>query len=122
MSFCTPDHDHREGFVAVVPETETGTERIIGHLCLEPAGAHVAEVAIAVADGYQHRGIGRRLMDAGVEWARFEGFTALTATTYMGNAPIHRLLTGLGLPTHTTDAGSGTEDITIELNGPVVPA
>lgn len=121
VSFCTPDHDHREGFVAVVPGTDTGAERIVGHLCLEPAGAHVAEVAIAVADGYQHRGIGRRLMEAGVAWARFEGLTVLTATTYMGNAPIHRLLTGLGLPAHTTDAGSGTEDITIELTGPVVP-
>lgn len=122
LSFCTPDHDHREGFVAVVHGSDTGIERIIGHLCLEPAGAHVAEVAIAVADGYQHRGIGRQLMDAGVEWARFEGFTVLTATTYMGNAPIHRLLTGLGLPTHTTDAGSGTEDITIALAAPAAPA
>lgn len=121
VSFCTPDHDHREGFVAVVPEG-AGAERIVGHLCLEPASAHVAEVAIAVADGYQHLGIGRRLMEVGVGWARSEGFTFLTATTYMGNAPIHRLLTGLGLPTHTTDAGSGTEDITIGLIAPIAPA
>ena len=81
--------------MAVVPGRETGDEPIVGHLCLEPAGGHVAEVAIAVADG-PAPGIGRRLMEAGVRWARAEGFTTLIATTYIGNAPIHRLLTGLG--------------------------
>jgi len=115
VSFCSPDHDHREGFVAVLPDPASRTERIVGHLCLEPAGLHVAEVAIAVSDDCQHRGIGRQLMEAGVAWARSEGFTGLTATTFIGNAPIHRLLVGLGLPAHTRGGGSGTEDITIDL-------
>ena len=116
VSLCTPDHDHREGFVAVVSEAAPDDERIVGHLCLEPAGADVAEVAIAVADGSQHRGIGRRLMKAGIDWARAEGFTTMTATTFASNAPIHRLLVGLGLPTHAQPAtDSGVEDITIDL-------
>src|SRR5215212_1344946 len=35
--FCSPDHAHREGFVAVPgPSGEDG--RIIGHMCIEPAG------------------------------------------------------------------------------------
>jgi hypothetical protein len=50
-----------------------------------------------------------------MDWARAEGFTRLTATAFAGNAPIHRLLSGLGLPAHTHDAGSGIEDITIDL-------
>jgi GNAT superfamily N-acetyltransferase len=116
VSFCTPDHDHREGFVALARGEAPDTDRIVGHLCLEPAGGHVAEVAIAVADAYQHMGIGRRLMDAGVRWALAEGFTTLTATTFVGNAPIHRLLTGLGLPAHAHGNDSGTEDITIDLS------
>jgi len=114
-SFCTPDHDHREGFVAILHGDPIEGDRIVGHLCLEPAGGHVAEVAIAVADAVQHHGIGRRLMDAGVRWALAEGFTTLTATTFVGNAPIHRLLTGLGLPAHAHGNDSGTEDITIDL-------
>ena len=116
VSFCTPDHDHREGFVALVSAATPGDDRIIGHLCLEPADSHVAEVAIAVADGSQHHGIGRRLMEAGIEWARAEGFTTLTATTFAGNAPIHRLLAGLGLPSHAQPGmDAGVEDITIDL-------
>src|SRR4249920_3849136 len=47
--FCTTDHDHREGFVAI-DRGHPGGERIVGHLCLEPDGAGSAEVAIAVAD------------------------------------------------------------------------
>jgi GNAT superfamily N-acetyltransferase len=122
ISFCTPDHDHREGFVAVVsdgpsdgPAHGSSNERIVGHLCLEPAGVHVAEVAIAVEDGSQGRGIGHQLMVAGIAWARGEGFTALTASTFASNAAIQRLLRGLGLPTHAHDAGSGLVDITIDL-------
>ena len=124
VSFCTPDHDHREGFVAIAdgPAQESDRQRIVGHLCLEPAGGHVAEVAIAVSDALQHQGIGRRLMAAGVRWALGEGFTTLTATTYIGNAPIHRLLTGLGWPAHAHDAGAGTEEITIDLRTSTSPA
>lgn len=114
-SFCTPDHDHREGFVAIARQAVLPRERIVGHLCLEPAGGHVAEVAIVVADEVQHEGIGRRLMEAGTRWALAGGFTTLTATVYVGNPSIHRLLVGLGLPTHTSPASAGTEDITIDL-------
>ena len=59
VSFCAPDHEHREGFVAVVPRHRRAGERVVGHLCLEPAGGHVVEVAVAVADDLQHHGIGR---------------------------------------------------------------
>ena len=83
--------------------------------CLEPAGGHVAEVAVAVADDVQHQGIGRRLLDAGVRWALAEGFTTLTASAFIGNAPIHHLLAGLGRESHASDAGSGIEDIRIDL-------
>lgn len=122
VSFCTPDHDHREGFVAILPAGDGADGRIVGHVCLEPAGGHVAEVAIAVADDLQHQGIGRRLLDAGVRWALAEGFTTLTATAWIGNAPIHRLLAGLGRPSHACAADSGIEDIRLDLRPPRVAA
>ncbi len=115
VSFCTPDHDHCEGFVAIAHGRHPSDAPIVGHCCLEPVGGHVAEVAIAVADAVQHQGVGHRLLDAGVRWARAEGFTTLTATSYVGNGPIHRLLYGLGWPTRTRASGSGTEEITIDL-------
>jgi GNAT superfamily N-acetyltransferase len=113
--FCTNDHDHREGFVAVARSGSDRDEWIVGHLCLEPNGAGAAEVAIAVADEFQHHGIGRRLLKAGAAWARREHVTRLTATMLAGNAPIHRLLAGLGLPTRVTNAGAGLSEVTIDL-------
>lgn len=122
VGFCTTDHDHREGFVAVVAGGPLGYERIVGHLCLEPDGAGAAEVAIAVADEFQHQGIGRRLMTAGLAWAQREHIARLTATMFASNAPINRLLAGLGLPVKERFAGAGVAEITIDLGGQSVAA
>ncbi|MEX2546781.1 MAG: GNAT family N-acetyltransferase [Chloroflexota bacterium] len=122
LSFCTTDHDHREGFVAVVDGGPVGQERIVGHLCLEPDGEDAAEVAIAVADEFQRRGIGRRLMAAGTAWARRERIARFTATMLASNPPIHRLLVGLGLPARVRSVGGGVAEITIDLVGQSVAA
>lgn len=120
--FCTTDHGHREGFVAVVDGGPFREEQIVGHLCLEPDGADMAEVAIAVADEFQHQGIGRRLMAAGLAWARREHIARITATMFASNAPISRLLAGLGLPVKERSAGAGVTEITIDLGGQSVAA
>lgn len=109
---CHPDHRHREGFVAEIADPE---RRIVGHLCLEPEGGSAAEVALAVADALQGQGIGRRLLGAGIEWARQAGLARLTATMFADNAPIQRLLTSVGLPTTLRQQGCGVAEITIEL-------
>jgi acetyltransferase len=122
LSFCTPDHAHREGFVAVAPSGRSGDDTIVGHLCLEPVDASTVEVAIAVADEFQHRGIGRRLMDAGIAWARQMGIARLTATTLSANVPIRRLLAGLGLAVSTTAEGLDTSILSIEVSRPLPAA
>ena len=115
IGFCVIDDDHREGFIAFVDGGPSGEERIVGHLCLEPDGANTAEVAIAVADEFQHGGIARRLMAAGLTWARCEHIARFTATMYASNAPICRLLVGLGLPVEERSAGAGIAEVTIDL-------
>ena len=112
--FCCPDHAHREGFVAVAGPA-TRPERIVGHVCVEPDGPATAEIAIAVADELQGRGIGRRLVDAAVHWAEVDGFRTLTATMLAGNPSIQRLLTGLGLPSVARPIGAGLIEVRIEL-------
>ena len=67
-SFCAPDHVHAEGFVAV-SAGPFAQDRIIGHLCLEPAEGGSLELAVAVADAAQGRGIGRTLFTAALDWA-----------------------------------------------------
>lgn len=112
--FCTPDHDHREGFVAVI-EIAGLADEVVGHVCVEPDGPNSAEVAIAVADDLHGRGIGRRLVERGVEWARTDGLTTLTATMLAGNPRIQRLLTGLGMPSASRAIGAGVVEIRIDL-------
>lgn len=114
-SFCSPDHQHREGFIAELPATSSDSARLVGHLCLEPDGRRSAEVAIAVADRFQGRGIGRRLMSAGLEWAGRQGIETLTATMLEGNVGIRRLLTGMGLPATFHPQGSNVLALTIYL-------
>ena len=124
--FCTPDHDHREGFVAVVPDEDAAgdaagdaaaaTERIVGHVCLEPDGPDTADVSVAVADELRHRGIGRHLVDAALGWARAEGLVALSATMLADNPAIARLLTGLGLATVSRPVGADVVALRILLD------
>jgi len=103
-AFCSTDHDHRDGFVATVAGPGGGA-RIVGHVCLEPAGDRRAEVAIAVADELQGHGIGRRLMVAAMDWARWAGVDVLVATMLASNAGIHRLVGSLGVTTRLSPAG-----------------
>jgi acetyltransferase len=121
--FCTPDHDHREGFVAVVHggSSHTGgcgpAGLIVGHVCVEPDETGAAEIAIAVADAYQRRGVGRRLMAAAMGWARHAGIDRFTATMFASNVPIQRLIQALGLATRSRPVGSGLCVATIEIPG-----
>jgi GNAT superfamily N-acetyltransferase len=112
--FCGADHAHREGFVAVTP-SEAGRDRIVGHICVEPDGPDSAEVALAVADDLQRRGVGRALVEAALDWARRDRFRTLTATMLGGNAPIQRLLTSLRPPTTANPGGAGLIEVRIDL-------
>ena len=117
-AFCATDHAHREGYVATTAgSAEGGPERIVGHVCLEPAGADRAEVAIAVADAFQRRGIGRRLMRAAVAWAERRGVATLTATMLATNPGIHGLIRSLGLPSRrrASDLDTTALDIAIDV-------
>jgi RimJ/RimL family protein N-acetyltransferase len=112
--FCTPDHAHREGFVATV-DRDPGV-RVVGHVCVEPIDESAAEIAIAVDDAFQGQGIGRRLSLAAIDAARRDGYTRLVATMLAGNPAIQRLLHHLGLPTRSRPIGAGVIQATIELD------
>ena len=121
--FCTPDRVRREGFVAVIGGGEPARigggqpARIVGHVCVEPMSAHgdTAEIAIAVDDAFQGRGIGRRLADAAIAAARADGDVRLVATMLGSNPAIQRLLLDLGLPATSTPIGGGVVQATISL-------
>jgi acetyltransferase len=110
--FCGPDHEHREGFVA-----EAGS-RIVGHLCLEPTQADEMEIAIAVADDFQRRGIGRQLVKAAAAWAAEHGVASFRAWFAPDNIGIRRLLDCLDRPITFGPWSGGTVEIAIDLRAP----
>jgi GNAT superfamily N-acetyltransferase len=74
------DHHEHEALAAIAPDTG----RIVGvaRYVVLPHDPGAAEVAVAVDDEWQRRGIGRRLMSELVGRARAEGVTRLLA--YVG--------------------------------------
>jgi GNAT superfamily N-acetyltransferase len=80
------DHHNHEALAAIEP----GTDRIIGvarYIAL-PHDPAAAEVAIEVADEWQGRGIGRRLIAELAGRARAEGITRLLAYVSRDNLPV----------------------------------
>lgn len=81
------DNDRRLGLVAITADTG----QLIAHAGLErdPRQPDRAEFALAIADGYQGRGLGRLLLGRLVEAARQAGLRWLTGEVLANN---HRML------------------------------
>jgi len=116
-TFCAPDHMHAEGFVAV-SEGAPWDGTILGHLCLEPGPGHSLELAVAVADAAQGRGIGRALFTAALDWAATRGYRSVSATCLVGNSRVLSLLSSAPGPTHMTAAAGGVVDVDVPLFPP----
>jgi GNAT superfamily N-acetyltransferase len=114
--FCRPDHAHREGLVAEAVDAD-GHVAIIGHVCLEPAEPGVAEMAIAVADAWQRRGVGRALLAAATDWARAHGIATLSASMLWGNAPVLALVRSMGCPITFGATDGGTVEALVRIGG-----
>ena len=117
-SFCAAEHEGRHGVVA---EALDAADRrvIVGHLCVEPVGDGTAEIAVAVADAWQHHGVGRALLLEAVRWARRHHVSVLIATVRWSNAPMLRLLRSIHQPVSFGSEDGGVVDVRIELAAPL---
>ena len=119
--FCGPDHDHEEGLVAEASDGK-GRRWIVGHLCLEPTARGEVEMAIAVADSCQRRGIGRTLLTTGIDWARRHRVSRMRASMRFSNTAVIGLVRSLGLPLTFTAGEAGIVEVTIPLDAEMRPA
>lgn len=108
-------HHHHEALVAVADDGDgPGVARFV-RLADDPAAA---EVAVAVRDDWQGRGVGTGLLRALVERAREEGIDRFTATALASNQAVIELLDEIG-PAEVTPVGNGTVEMRVDL-GPDV--
>jgi RimJ/RimL family protein N-acetyltransferase len=84
----------RQAVVAV--ERRTGRTVGVARFAPESPGGSVAEVAFAVVDAWQGRGVGSLLADELRDVALHSGLTHLTATVAPGNEPALALVRRLG--------------------------
>lgn len=113
-TLCCADHEHEEGLVAM-DSGPTGEPVVIGHVCIVGCDDGCGELAIAVADESQGRGIGRRLFKAAVDWAHDHRRSSLTAIAYADNSRVLHLLGSTPYATRTTSAEAGVVEVEIML-------
>jgi len=116
--FCGPDHEHREGLVAECTDA-IGRPTIVGHVCLEPIHERDAEIAIAIADGWQHHGLGRAMLARSIAWARGHGVTELSASIRSSNGAMIGLIRSPGLPVTFVNHDAGVAVAIVDLRVPI---
>jgi GNAT superfamily N-acetyltransferase len=86
---------------------ENGNGAVVGfiHLCQEqdyyqqgPCG-HIADLVVAA--GVRGKGVGRRLIAKGEDWARERGYSMLTLNVFIGNAEARELYSRAGFNAET---------------------
>jgi len=106
------DHVTHEALVAI--DETTGDIVGVGRYATGSAGGAAADMALAVVDAWQRRGIGHALVVRVVERARANGITRLTGTALADNLLVRALLDRLGFRVRSVSAGV----IEVELEVP----
>jgi GNAT superfamily N-acetyltransferase len=105
------DHHDHEAMVALDEETQEG----VGVARYVRGGRDdVAEVAVAVVDHWQGRGVGTLLLEALAARAREEGISRFTALMLASNDEMMELLEALG-PVRVVDREIGTVEVEASL-------
>ena len=100
VRFTQIDYDREMALIATVPGDDGNEVQIgVARYVTNPDGETV-EFAVAVADDWHKRGIGRKLMNALIEIARQKGYRAVIGDVLAQNARMLRLMTTLGFTIH----------------------
>ena len=111
------DHVTHEALVAI--DETTGQIVGVGRYATGDGGGTVADIALAVADAWQRRGIGHALAVRLVERARANGITRLTGTTLVDNVRARSLLDRVGF--RPLSVGGGVLEVELDVPRAQVP-
>jgi RimJ/RimL family protein N-acetyltransferase len=113
LSYLTEvDHHDHEALVALEPATEHGIG--VARFVRSPQDPELAEVAVAVADSWQNRGVATALLARLAERAREEGVRRFSAEILADNRPMLELIEELGDVT-ARRLDQGSVEVELEL-------
>jgi acetyltransferase len=102
VRFCNIDYDREMAFIAETTDTEGGQPRRIeigvSRLILDPNKKR-GEFAVVIADKYQGRGLGTKLVDMLIEFARDKDVESIYGVIMSSNMAMIRLCEKLGFTT-----------------------
>ena len=101
--FTHPD-SQREVALVALSESGPALRQIAVARCVADGTSGQAEFAVAVADEWQNRGVGRRLLCELVRAARAMGFSSLWGDILIANHRMLNLMTAAGFALHTVPA------------------
>jgi len=104
--------DVRRGESAGLVATVGPEHAVVAHGCYAPTGSGRAEVAFAVADAHQGRGIATLMLGRLAEAAEREGITTFTAAVLPANHQMIRVFRESGFP---VEVHSSAGELTVEL-------
>lgn len=92
---CSPDHVHDMAYVAIAPGPDGEQIGLCRYASARPAD-HEAEISVAVADAWQHKGIATLLLRRLIDHARAHGVKRLYSMDAATNERMRRLARHLG--------------------------
>jgi RimJ/RimL family protein N-acetyltransferase len=106
------DHHDHEALVAV--EAATGQGVGVARFVRSESDPELAELAVAVTDDWQGKGIGSELLHRLTDRARDEGVKRFSGTILEENRPMRGLFAELG-DVRVTDRAAGAIDVEVDL-------
>ena len=99
VRFCNIDYDREMAIVAEITEGGRRREIGVGRLIAEPDRRR-GEFAVVIADRYQARGLGRKLVDMLIDVATERRFESIFGVVLRENAPMLSLCREMGFTLH----------------------
>jgi acetyltransferase len=95
-----------------------GSESIVGVARYATrADEEPCEFAVTIADRWQHRGLGRQLMQRLIAYARAQGLRVMVGSVMHDNMGMRGLAHGLGFTAHTDPGDPSTLSVRLDLTG-----
>jgi acetyltransferase len=117
MRFTQIDYDREMAFVAVSEEGGREKEIAVARYVTNPDGK-TCEFAIVVADSWQSRGLGRRMMELLVDVARARGLEVMVGHILAANQPMLAMCAKLGFRISDHPEDSAVKRATLILAAP----